>query len=211
MNRRLTSHFFWGSHSPLSALGGVVLIILASSRFAFAIVCAIALIWVFVLTALIFSLARPIMPLKGRNVILLFLSAFFCGLFALLASLINPLLILGTIFYLLLIPSWCLSSGFFEAAEESKDLIEVALRALLEAATMAGIILAVSLVREPLGMGTISLPGSVHGIIEFFGGQDADTFVPARILSVSAGGLLLLGYVIALYRFFREQNGGSVY
>ena len=208
MNRRFGSHLFWGSHSPLSALSGAGLIIMASSRFAFALVCSGALLWVYGLSALIYSSARPILPSKGRMVILLFLSSFLSGLFAILTSLLNPLLILGTGFFLFLIPPWCLGSGFFESAE-SAEPFEAVSRALLEAITLSGFILALALIREPLGIGTISIPGSVQGIVELFGGRDADAFVPARILSVSAGGFLLLGYGTALYRYFREQNTGA--
>ena len=208
MNRRLGSHLFWGSHSPLSALSGAGLIIMASSRFAFALVCSGALLWVYGLTALIYSGARQILPQRGRMVILLFLSSFLSGLFAILTSILNPLLILGTGFFLFLIPPWCLGSGFFESSE-SAEPFEAVSRALLEAITLSGIILALALIREPLGIGTISIPGSVQGIAELFGGRDADAFVPARILSVSAGGFLLLGYGTALYRYFREQNTGA--
>jgi hypothetical protein len=56
-------------------------------------------------------------------------------------------------------------------------------------------------------MGTLSIPGGFQGIIELYSVRDPDTFVPLRILSVSGGGLLLLGYVTALYRYIREQNG----
>ena len=206
MNRRFNSHLFWGSHSPLSALTGAGLIIMASTRFAFAIVCAGALIWVYGLSALIFSGARLIMPKRGRMVILLFLSAFLCGIFMFFVGLLNPLLILGTGFFLILIPPCCLGSGFFEASEPEYPA-EVFSRALLEAAVIAGIILAFALIREPLGMGTLSFPGGIKGIVEIFDSQEGDGFIPIRFLSASAGGLFLLGYGMALFRYFREQNG----
>jgi hypothetical protein len=57
-------------------------------------------------------------------------------------------------------------------------------------------------------MGTLSLPGGFQGIVELFSARDPEAFVPLRILSVSGGGLLLFGYSTALYRYFREQNGG---
>jgi len=56
-------------------------------------------------------------------------------------------------------------------------------------------------------MGALSIPGSVQGIAEIYKGQNAETFLPGRILSISAGGLLLLGYLIALYRYFRNRSG----
>jgi Na+-transporting NADH:ubiquinone oxidoreductase subunit NqrD len=116
-------------------------------------------------------------------------------------------LLLGTAFFLVLVPPWCISTGFFEAAESS-DPFEVISRSLLEAIVFSGIVIGFSLIREPLGMGTLSIPGSVQGIMELYEVRDTETFVPGRILSISAGGLLLLGYAIALYRYIRDQSGG---
>ena len=208
MSRRFNSHLFWGSHSPLSALTGAGLIIMASGRFSSAILCLGALVWVYGLTAMVFSAARSIMPDRGRKIILLFLSSFFCGLFMLLIGLINPMLILGTAFFLILIPPCCLGSGFFEASE-SYDASEVLYRALLEAFVLAGIILALALVREPLGMGTISFPGGIQGTTELFDVRQDNTFVPIRFLAASAGGLVLLGYGAALFRYYRERGGNT--
>jgi len=206
MKNRFSSHIFWGFHSPLSTLSGAALIIMASSRLSFALICASALIWVFGLTVLSYSCAHSILPTRGRMVILLFLSSFFCGIFAILLSLLNPLLVLGTFFFLVLVPPWCMSTGFFEAVE-SLDPFEAISRALLEALVFSGIIIAISFIREPFGMGTLSFPGSVQGIMEIYEGQSARTFLPGRILSISAGGLLLFGYIIALYRYFKNRSG----
>ena len=208
MNGRLSSHLFWGAHSPLSALSGAALIIMASGRFSYAILVAAALLWVYALTSLAFIGARKIMPVRGKSVILLFMSAFFCGLFMLLAGLLNPLLILGSGFFLVLIPAFCLGSGFFEAAESS-PVGEVFLRALLEAVALAGVILAVALIREPLGMGTLSVPWGVSGATEVFDVYNESNILPVRFFAVSAGGLLLLGYCTALFRYFRAQGGNS--
>ena len=208
MNRRFSSHLFWGSHSPLSTLGAAVLIIMASSRFALAIICAGALIWVYGLTSLIFSSARAIMPKRGRMLILLFLSTFLCGIFMLLLSLLNPLLGMGAGLFLLLIPPCFLGSGFFDASE-SVDPMAIFFRAFFEALVIAGIILALALIREPLGLGTLSLPGGNQGIVELFNFGGEGNFVPFRILSVSSGGLLLLGYGTALYRNIRDQSGNT--
>ena len=202
--RHIDSHVFWGVKSPFSALTGAGLIIMASGRFAFAVACSTTLVWVYVLTALVFYAARPVMPSSGRNLILLFLSSFLCGLFVLLVSLINPLLIMNTTFFLLLIPPFCLSTGFFETIEPT-DLFDTVIRALFEAVSLAGIILAFALVREPLGLGTLSIPSAAHGIRELFNREDSNTIIPAQIISVSSGGLLLLGYGTALYRYVREN------
>jgi len=137
-------------------------------------------------------------------VILLFLSSFLCGLFVLLVSLLNPLLIMNTTFFLLLIPPFCLSTGFFETIE-STDIFDTLFRALLEAVSLGGIILAFALVREPLGLGTLSVPSAAYGIRELFSREESNTVIPAQIISVSSGGLLLLGYGTALYRYIREN------
>lgn len=208
MSQRLTSHLFWGVHSPLSALTGVGIIIMASSRFSFAIICAAALVWVYGLTALVFSGARAIMPQRGKKIILLFLSSFFAGLFALLTGFLNPLLILGTTFFLVLIPPYCLGSGFFDVSEPL-SAGEAFPRALLEAIALAGVILAFALIREPLGMGTLSVPGGIRGEIEVIDITGKTGFIPIQFLSASAGGLLLLGYGVALFRYFRERGGNN--
>ena len=206
MNDRFNSHLFWGSYSPLSLLTASALIILASSRLAFALICAGALVWVFGLTSLIFSAARKFLPENGKMIILLFLSAFMCGIFMIAAGLVNPLLIFGSAFFLLLIPPCFLSTGLFEADRniEPEDALS---RSLLEALVLSLIIVAFALIREPLGMGTLSFPGGSEGIIEIFGSKDDNSFVLARILSSSGGGLLLLGYGTALFRYFQAKSG----
>ena len=208
MSRRFASHLFWGSHSPLSALAGAGLIIMASSRYSLALICAGALIWVYGFTALVFSGARVIMPARGRMIILLFLSSFFSGIFMLLVGLVNPLMILGAGFFLVLVPPCCLGSRLFQASE-SKAPGDVISRALLEAVVLAGLILAFALIREPLGMGTLSFPGGVQGAVEIFDVWEDGRFVPIRFLSASAGGLLLLGYGAAIFRYFRERSGST--
>jgi hypothetical protein len=111
---------------------------------------------------------------------------------------------MNTTFFLILIPPFCLSTGFFETTE-STDLFDTIIRALLEAVSLAGIILAFALVREPLGLGTLSVPSAAQGIRELFSREESNTIIPAQIISVSSGGLLLLGYGTALYRYIREN------
>lgn len=207
MNQRLESHLFWGAHSPLAALAGLGIIIMASSMLATALICSAALIWVYGLTTLIFYASRKIMPSRGTVAVLVFLSAFVCGVFMLLLSLLSPLLVMGTGFLLILVPSYCLGQGFF--GPESLDPVDAVSRAILEALTLSGVIIAIALIREPLGMGTLSLPGGSGGIVELFASQEEQGPMPLRFLSVSSGALLLLGYGTALYRYFREQYAGT--
>ena len=208
MKNRFDSHIFWGSYSPFSLLSGGALIVLASSRLAFALICTAALVWVYGITALVFTGARKIMPASGKTLILLFLSVFCSGVFMIIVSLLNPLLILGTSFFLILIPPCLLGSGLFDASTQV-EIDDAFSRAIIEALVLALIIAAFALIREPLGMGTLSFPGGAQGIIEVFGSSVDDSFALVSILSASSGGLLLLGFGIALFYYFRERNHGA--
>jgi hypothetical protein len=193
-------HIFWGSQAPLSSLAGAGLIIMASSRLAFAIICTGALIWVYGFTSLIYFSSQKLMPRRGKSVILLFLSSFVCGIYILCISFVNPLTIMGTCFFLFLVPPSGIGSGIFKRLE-GLTTGEVFSRSLLEALVLGGIIIAMSLIREPLGLGSISFPGGVQGIVEISG--EYEGFFPVRIFAVSGGGLLILGYGVSLFRYFR--------
>jgi hypothetical protein len=178
---------------------------LASSRLAFALVCAGALLWVYGFTSLVYFSSKKIMPRRGKPVILLFLSSLVCGIYVLCLFLINPLLVMGTCFFLFLVPPCCMGSGIFKRLE-SLDPAEAFSRSLLESMVPGGLIIALSLIREPLGMGSISFPGGIRGIVEISGGEYGGGF-PVRIFAVSGGGLLLFGYGVALFRYFRAHAG----
>ena len=206
MNQRLQSHIFWGKHAPLSTLTGAFLMVMASSRFAFAIICSGALLWVYGITALAYYSGWKILPQNGKFVILLFLSSLVCSLYLLLVSFLNPFLLAATWFFLVLVPPCCVGSGLFEELRYL-DIREMLTRVLLEAGCLALLIIAISLIREPLSMGLLSFPGGIWGITEIFNtGGEGESFFPIRLLSVSAGGLLILGFGVAAFRFFRNQK-----
>ncbi|MDR3167534.1 MAG: hypothetical protein LBT93_06285 [Treponema sp.] len=211
MNRRLQTHLFWGNRAPLSSLAGGGLFIMGSSRTAFALVVCGALLWVYGLSALGAYFFKPLFPRRGKIIILIFLSSFMASLYLLLLSLVNPLLVMGTSFLILLTPICCMGSGILFRLN-SPDPAELLSRALLEALTLGGLILALALIREPIGFAALSLPGGIHGIIEIFNVEEGD-FFPVRIISISAGGFFLLGYGLALFYRFRDQDtqaGGSL-
>jgi hypothetical protein len=81
-------------------------------------------------------------------------------------------------------------------------------RALLEALVLGVLIVALALIREPLGLGSLSIPGGTFGFIELFT-YDTGGIVPLRIISSSAGAFLLLGYATALFRFYRNRITGT--
>ena len=205
MTDKLQSHFFLGPHAPLSTLTGAGLLILATTRLAHAIICAGGILWVFIFTTLVFYAAKKIMPKQGKIIILLFLTSFICSVYILLAGFINPLLISGTWFFLLLIPPYCAGSGFFQGLE--KEEVSVIVRAAgLDALGISLLVIAVSLIREPLGMGSLSFPGGIWGVHEIFSAADNGGFFPVKILSVSAGGFIILGFGITIFRRLRGEG-----
>jgi hypothetical protein len=181
---------------------------MASSRLAYAIVCAGALIWVYGLSALIFYSLKNYLPQKGKTVVILFLTSAVLSIYILLIGLINPLLIAGTWFMILFVCPCCAGSGFFE--EKDTDTADILPQVLMEAMVLTGLIIAISLVREPIGLGTLSFPGGIYGFFELFGsGEGAEGFFPVYFLSIAAGGFLLLGAITAVFRYYRNQNFGS--
>jgi hypothetical protein len=81
---------------------------------------------------------------------------------------------------------------------------EAAIRAFAEAAVTGALIVILSIIREPLGFLSLSLPGGQHGIIRL--SFESGSFLPIRIIASSAGALLLLGYGVGLYRYMRSRE-----
>jgi hypothetical protein len=200
MNTQTQSHLFWGIHSPLTALSGAGLLIIASGRIAFALVCTLALVWVYVFTMLAAKLGRGYLPQWGRNAVLLFLSSLAAGIFMILLWIFNPVLALESAFIILLTPVVFVASALCERVLEY-DMGEVLSQASAEALILGILILALSLIREPLGFGSISVPGL--DIIRFVREE------PLRILQASSGALIMLGYGTAVYRYFRNRYTNS--
>jgi hypothetical protein len=203
MNRRFQNHLFWGTQAPLVSLAGGGLLVMASNRFAFALVVSGALVWVYGLSACCAHFLKAWFPRRGKHIIMIFVSAFSCSLYLLLLFLINPVLAMGTAFLILFTLPCCTGSGIV-VRFLSADPVEALLRALWEALTLGGLILALALIREPLGFASLSLPGGVRGIVEIFKAE-GEGFFPVRIISMSSGGLLLLGYGIALFHRRRSR------
>jgi len=66
----------------------------------------------------------------------------------------------------------------------------------------------ISFVREVIGVGTITLfpMGSFDGVIEIPLLVDS----PARVFALAAGALLVMGYLIAGFRWAQEKAGGEI-
>jgi Na+-transporting NADH:ubiquinone oxidoreductase subunit NqrD len=187
------------SMSPISVFAGGSLLILASSRTAYSLVSAGALLWVYGFTQGIFFSCKQFLPDRGREIVLLFLSSFISSLFILLLWFINPLTALEQYFFVILAASSYLGSGLPERCADLPPL-RALVTSLKQALSLGLFIIAFSLLREPLGSGTLSLPGGLQGVII------AGRFLPMRIIAVSSGAFLLLGYILALYRIIRYKK-----
>jgi Na+-translocating ferredoxin:NAD+ oxidoreductase RnfE subunit len=195
------TRLFWGPYAPLSTLMSAGLMIGATSRLAFALGAAGALMWVYTLTALVLGFAKPILPKRGLLILQLFLSAFWGSLYILIFHCINPFLGMETTFILLLCPLSCIGSGICRRIEglSRRDSL---LKAFLEALVLGGALIALGLIREPLGFGSLTLPGGPEGLLVLFAldSPGSAVYFPVRIIAGASGGLLLLGYALALFR-----------
>jgi hypothetical protein len=201
------NHLFWGFHAPLSSLANMIFLIIASGRTAFALIALGALLWVYGMTIVGIFLGKPIFPKRGKRILQVFLSALFGSFYLLILNFLNPLLALECSLFIILAPVSCIGSEIISRVE-SMDPEDALARALLEAVVLGGLLLALALIREPLGLGSLSIPGGVFGIIELFN-YNTGGIVPLRIISSSTGAFLLLGYGVALFRFYRNRIAGA--
>ena len=195
------SHLFWGSSSPLATLSCGGLLIMATVRFSYAIIISGSLLWVYCLSVLVSQSATRIFPRRGVFFLQTFLTSVMAGIFLLLLWLVCPLAAIEVFFIVSLVPLFCIFSGIFQRIK-SLDLSEAVTLAATESAVICLLLLILSLIREPLGLLSLSLPGGSQGIVFIFSG-DSEALLPMRIIASSSGALLLLGYCVGLYRHYR--------
>jgi hypothetical protein len=200
MNSHLQSHVFWGTNSPLTSFAGAALFVIASDRISAAIICLLALLWINLFTMLATGTGRKFFPAQGVNAVLIFVSSFAAFLFFFIVWLFSPVTAMESTLFILIGPVLLLSSGLHSRIREY-DTVEMLSQGAAEAFVMGMLILALALIREPLGFGSFSIPGS--GLIRF---------AKEGLLSLfqfSSGALILLGYGTALYRYHRNQYTNS--
>jgi Na+-transporting NADH:ubiquinone oxidoreductase subunit NqrD len=180
--------------------------IIATSRLAFALGAAGALVWVYALMALVLGFAKPILPKRGLLVLQLFLASFWGSLYVLLFHCVNPYWGMETTFIALLCPLSCIASGICRRIEGLARR-EAIFKAFWEALALGGVLVALALIREPLGFGSLTLPGGPQGLLFLFSRDSSDpaAYFPMRIIAGASGGLLLLGYALALFRRFKRR------
>jgi Na+-transporting NADH:ubiquinone oxidoreductase subunit NqrD len=210
MNELAYRRLIWGRSFPLASLSGGALLIMASDRLAHALTVTAALVWVYCLSTLVVFAGTRFFPKEGRFALIIFLTSFVSGLYFLLLWIISPFCALEIFFVIPLIPILLISSDVFKHLERLglKDTLR---DNVSESLTYGALIVIIALIREPLGFSSLSLPGGTQGITMLFS-FSGQLFLPVRIIASSSGALLLLGYMIALYRNFKnihapEENG----
>jgi len=205
MNNSVPYRIFHNDAAPLTFLSGAALLIMASDRLAHAIIVTGALVWVYGLSSLTAHASVKALPRQGRTVLLAFLTSFFAGTYLLLLWILSPLCALESFFVISLIPLFCMVSGIFKQLETM--MAEDALIESCSEALIVGVLIIIfALIREPFGFLSLSLPGGTQGIILLFSFK-TESFLPIHLIASSAGALLLLGYLLGLYRYFRVKYG----
>jgi len=211
---------FWGSLSPLGGLTGAGLLIMASARLSWAITVAGGLFWVYGFTVFSYSmiisaLGKKFFPSKGRDTLYTCFAAFFGCIYLLLFWLLCPFATIEVFMLLLLVPMFCASSGIVKLIsvsyeKEHIDVFEHVSDAVSQAASLAVLLIAFSIVREPLSYCSLSFPGTYQGLVTIMYFSE-NSFFPISIFKHSAGALLLLGYITCLYQHGKEKISPGEY
>lgn len=204
------SSLFEGGASPAAAISGVGLLVIASGRIVSALICTMALLWINSLTVFIAGTLRKFFPLSGGKsgvsgtpfpgIVFAFLASWTGLLFFFILWLSNPFMAMESAFFIALCPAF-LSFSDFSAKLDDSDTMDLVLQAVSAALVLGVLVLGAALIREPLGSGTFSFPG-----FELTRWTEIN---PLSILQTSAGALILLGYLFALYRRFRGRRFGG--
>jgi hypothetical protein len=204
MNKPIHYRIFHSDASIGACLSGAALLIMASDRLAHAITVLGALVWVYCLSSLTARAAAIIFPRQGRIMLLAFLCSFFAALYLLLLWILSPLSALETFFVIALIPLFCMTSGVFGRLD-TLSIADTFFVSASESLILGALMVIFALIREPLGYLSLSLPGGARGMILLFS-FTTESFLPVRLIVSSCGALLLLGYALQLYRYFRDKD-----
>jgi len=211
-------HSFWGSLSPLGGLTGAGLLVMACGRLSWAVTVAGCLFWVYGLTSFAFASLlsaklKKIMPASGLLTLFTCLAVFFCSVYILLFWLLCPFAVMEVFMLLLLVPLFCVNSGIVQQMQSScentnADIFDILSDAVSQAASLAGLIMAFSIIREPLSYCMLSFPGTSQGMVTIMYFKSGE-FFPMGIFAASAGSLFLLGYFICLYQYLKGKMGNG--
>jgi len=193
--------------SPAAVLPGAGLLIIASGRLAHAITVLGALAWVYGLTSLVIYTAARIFPRHGRTELFTFLAFFITSCYLFTLWLLSPLCALENFFAVSLVPVFYMASGVsgrFDALSAADSFFT----SFFEALSLGVLLLALAIIREPLGFMSLSLPGGAQGSVMLFS-FNIESILPVQLISSSGGALLLLGYFWGLYKYLNQPREDS--
>ncbi len=206
MNDKNESSVLWSGSGPLSSLAGAVVVVGASGRLSDAIVVGGCVLFVYSLAPFLLKLAEDFVPKAYASGIRLIVAVFLASAYARTAGIAWLSLVRESAPFIGMVPLCLVASGLFDRTAEGSAL--GALRAsAAEALVLVAFAGAFALVREPIGYGTLTLPGE-SGPVPLFGLGGAASYA-LRSVSATSGGFLLLGYVAAVYRRFKFRLRGT--
>jgi Na+-transporting NADH:ubiquinone oxidoreductase subunit NqrD len=192
--------------TPLSSMSAAALLIIASVRVSYAIIMIGSLFWVFLLCTLLRNGIRKIIPDNLKSIINILLSSFVGSIFYLFLYFLNPFLAMECTLPILLVPVLYYASVSSDAFASKVGRSIAFGDSLRQATSLSILIFALALIREPLGFATLSVPGGSQGIIELFKLHGENSPLPIQIISLSAGALFLLAYILMLCQYFEAGN-----
>jgi len=215
---------FWGSLSPLGGLTGAGILIIASARLSWSVTVVGCLFWVYGLSTFTFGflLSTPVnkfFPVSGRISLFTYLAAFFGSVYLFLFWLLCPFAALEVFVLLMLVPLFCagsetvqqISDAFDKSKCESKpglntspDIFNYVSNAVSQASSLSLLLVAFSIIREPLSYCSLSFPGTFQGMVTIMYFKE-NNFFPIGIFSQSTGALILMGYIICLYQYSKSR------
>jgi hypothetical protein len=212
----ITGFLFRFFHRPLTTLSAVALVVVASSRLAYAIIALINMVFVYLLTVFISETLKRVrlfkqskheiwlFPKNNQKLVYLFLSNFTGCLFFFVHYCISPLLAMETLFIALFVPIFAYLE---EIGGKYSDLplLHAAKNCFFESIYLGFLTIIIALIREPLGYATLSLPGGNGGIIELFNKDGTFPFT-IEIISLSSGAFLLIGFIMVVFRILDRRK-----
>jgi Na+-transporting NADH:ubiquinone oxidoreductase subunit NqrD len=179
-------------------------IIISTSRLAFALISALSIAWVYVFSVMIIHYTKKFFPKKEYGTILmLFIFSFTGSLYFFIIQLLNPMLAMETMLLIMLAPVICFTSKICLRIED-RPFSRAFLTAIFEAVNIGLFLVFLSVLREPLGYGTLSLPGGNGGIKELFH-LEGGVF-PIELIACSSGALFLSGYLLIVIRLIKQKR-----
>jgi hypothetical protein len=200
----------------LTTLSAAALLVVASSRLAFALIAVLDLAVVYLFTALISETLKRVrlfkhsgheiwlLPKRNQKMVCLFLSNFVGCIFFFALYCASPLLAMETIFITLFVPIFVYIE---EAGEKYSDmpLFRIVRNSFKDSVFLGILAIFIALIREPIGYATLSLPGGNGGIIELFNKNNSFPYT-VEIISLSSGAFLLIGFIMTMFRIIDRRK-----